>query len=74
MAEEAAWKFVQENGLNLVLMIPGIVLGPLLQPTLNFTTDYFFALSNRYHMKSLDLNFSFENYVHRDIFWAKLVL
>ncbi|KAL2478344.1 NAD(P)-binding Rossmann-fold superfamily protein [Forsythia ovata] len=39
LAEEAAWKFVEENGIDLVVMIPGLVFGPLLQPTLNFTSE-----------------------------------
>ncbi|KAL2478317.1 NAD(P)-binding Rossmann-fold superfamily protein [Forsythia ovata] len=38
LAEEAAWKFVEENGIDLVVMNPSLVFGPLLQPTLNFTS------------------------------------
>ncbi|KAM7472534.1 hypothetical protein LguiA_010717 [Lonicera macranthoides] len=39
LAEEAAWKFAKENGIDLVTLHPGYVLGPLLQPTLNFTSE-----------------------------------
>ncbi|KAL2461222.1 NAD(P)-binding Rossmann-fold superfamily protein [Abeliophyllum distichum] len=39
LAEEAAWKFVEENGIDLVVMNPSLVFGPLLQPTLNFTSE-----------------------------------
>ncbi|XP_074292970.1 phenylacetaldehyde reductase-like isoform X1 [Silene latifolia] len=35
LAEEAAWKFAKENNIELVSIIPGRVLGPMLQPTLN---------------------------------------
>jgi nucleoside-diphosphate-sugar epimerase len=37
LAEEAAWKFAKENGIDLVTLHPGLVIGPLLQPTLNFS-------------------------------------
>ncbi|XP_016435011.1 phenylacetaldehyde reductase [Nicotiana tabacum] len=39
LAEEAAWKFAKENGLDLVTLHPGLVIGPLLQPTLNFSCE-----------------------------------
>ncbi|KAK6261013.1 hypothetical protein SCA6_015487 [Theobroma cacao] len=35
LAEEAAWRFAKENGIDLVSINPGLVLGPLLQPALN---------------------------------------
>ncbi|KAI3448865.1 hypothetical protein Pfo_005530 [Paulownia fortunei] len=41
LAEEAARKFAQENGIDLVVINPGLVIGPLLQPTLNYTSDSF---------------------------------
>ncbi|GLT38961.1 hypothetical protein SLA2020_131740 [Shorea laevis] len=37
LAEEAAWKFAKENRLDLVTINPGVVIGPILQPTLNLT-------------------------------------
>ncbi|KAB1224976.1 Tetraketide alpha-pyrone reductase 1 [Morella rubra] len=37
LAEEAAWKFAKENGIDMVTMNPGWVIGPLLQPTVNAT-------------------------------------
>ncbi|XP_057810812.1 phenylacetaldehyde reductase-like isoform X2 [Salvia miltiorrhiza] len=39
LAEQAAWNFANENGIDLVVMNPGLVLGPILQPTLNFTSQ-----------------------------------
>ncbi|KAK6119254.1 hypothetical protein DH2020_047000 [Rehmannia glutinosa] len=39
LAEKAAWKFAEENGLDLVTLHPGYVIGPLLQPTLNLTSE-----------------------------------
>lgn len=35
LAEDAAWKFVKEKGIDMVAINPGMVIGPLLQPTLN---------------------------------------
>ncbi|GMH07644.1 hypothetical protein Nepgr_009484 [Nepenthes gracilis] len=34
-AENAAWKFVREKGIDMVVMHPAVTVGPLLQPTLN---------------------------------------
>ncbi|XP_073129256.1 phenylacetaldehyde reductase-like [Henckelia pumila] len=41
LAEEAAWKFSKENGIDLVVMNPGFVTGPMLQPTPNCSTEIF---------------------------------
>ncbi|KAL3817860.1 hypothetical protein ACJIZ3_003765 [Penstemon smallii] len=35
IAEDAAWKFVKEKGIDMVTINPASVLGPLLQPILN---------------------------------------
>lgn len=35
LAEEAAWKFVKEKGIDMVTINPAMVIGPLLQSTLN---------------------------------------
>ncbi|KAH7837869.1 hypothetical protein Vadar_019129 [Vaccinium darrowii] len=35
LAEDAAWKFVKEKGIDMVTINPSMVIGPLLQPTLN---------------------------------------
>ncbi|KAF7833705.1 cinnamoyl-CoA reductase 1 [Senna tora] len=35
LAEDAAWKFVKENNMDMVTINPAMVIGPLLQPTLN---------------------------------------
>ena len=39
MAEQAALKFAEEHGIDLVTLHPGFVLGPLLQPVLNATSE-----------------------------------
>ncbi|XP_075657360.1 phenylacetaldehyde reductase-like isoform X2 [Castanea sativa] len=39
LAEEAAWKFAEENGIDLVAINPGLVIGPLIQPTLGFSLE-----------------------------------
>ncbi|KAF2319618.1 hypothetical protein GH714_017622 [Hevea brasiliensis] len=46
LAEEAAWKFAKENSIDLVTSSPGIVIGPLLQPTLNETVEMILKLVN----------------------------
>ncbi|GAB4856271.1 hypothetical protein Ancab_014199 [Ancistrocladus abbreviatus] len=35
LAEQAAWKFANEKGIDMVVMNPAMVIGPLLQPILN---------------------------------------
>ncbi|GAB4832587.1 hypothetical protein Ancab_006602 [Ancistrocladus abbreviatus] len=37
LAEKAAWKFAEENGLDLVTTNAGCIFGPPLQPTINFS-------------------------------------
>ncbi|WCJ18559.1 NAD(P)-binding Rossmann-fold superfamily protein [Euphorbia peplus] len=37
LAEEAAWKYAKENGIDIVTLHPGFVIGPYLQPTINVT-------------------------------------
>ncbi|XP_027164454.1 cinnamoyl-CoA reductase 1 [Coffea eugenioides] len=35
LAEKAAWKFAKEKGLDIVVVNPGTVMGPILPPALN---------------------------------------
>ena len=35
LAEKAAWDFAKEKGLDVVVVNPGTVMGPILPPTLN---------------------------------------
>lgn len=37
LAEKAAWEFAKENGIDVVMINPGFVIGPFLQPTVNLT-------------------------------------
>lgn len=46
MAEEAAWNFVKENGLDMVSINPAVVIGPLLQPTVNTSVVAILSLVN----------------------------
>ncbi|KAK4406213.1 Cinnamoyl-CoA reductase 1 [Sesamum angolense] len=41
LAEEAARKFAEQYGIDLVVMNPGLVIGPCLQPTLNVSFTIF---------------------------------
>ncbi|XP_075645424.1 phenylacetaldehyde reductase-like isoform X1 [Castanea sativa] len=44
LAEEAAWTFAKENGIDLVTINPGFVIGPLIQPTLTFSLEGFLKI------------------------------
>ncbi|MQL72393.1 hypothetical protein Taro_004761, partial [Colocasia esculenta] len=46
LAEEAAWKFSKENGIDMVTINPAMVIGPLLQPTLNTSAATILNLIN----------------------------
>ena len=39
LAEEAGWKFAEENGIDMVSMNPGMCIGPLLNPTLSTSVE-----------------------------------
>ncbi|KAL9994004.1 putative 3-beta hydroxysteroid dehydrogenase/isomerase, NAD(P)-binding domain superfamily [Helianthus debilis subsp. tardiflorus] len=44
LAEDAAVKFAKDYGLDLVAINPGFVIGPILQPTLNLTSEAIMGL------------------------------
>lgn len=46
LAEEAAWKFVKENNIDMVTIHPSMVEGPLLQPELNTSAYRILSLIN----------------------------
>ncbi|XP_052170078.1 phenylacetaldehyde reductase-like [Diospyros lotus] len=46
LAEEAAWKFSKENGIDMVVLNPGLVIGPLLQQTFNESVEMILKLIN----------------------------
>ncbi|XP_034573454.1 phenylacetaldehyde reductase isoform X3 [Setaria viridis] len=35
LAEKAAWKFAEENGVDVAVVNPGAVMGPIIPPTIN---------------------------------------
>ncbi|XVE58801.1 hypothetical protein DITRI_Ditri04bG0198000 [Diplodiscus trichospermus] len=45
LAEEAAWRFAKDNRIDLVVLNPGYVIGPLLQPTVNSTSEEILAFT-----------------------------
>ncbi|KAL8140785.1 hypothetical protein V2J09_006806 [Rumex salicifolius] len=51
LAEEAAWKFAKDKDIDLVVMNPTRVIGPLLQPALNESSATIFNLvgAKTYH-------------------------
>ncbi|CAN6440914.1 unnamed protein product [Victoria cruziana] len=38
MAERLAWEYAEENGLDIITICPSLVLGPMLQPTMNISS------------------------------------
>ncbi|XP_057956394.1 phenylacetaldehyde reductase-like [Malania oleifera] len=46
LAEEEAWKFVKEKGIDMVTINPAMVIGPLIQPTLNTSAAAILNLLN----------------------------
>ncbi|KAL3732671.1 hypothetical protein ACJRO7_029338 [Eucalyptus globulus] len=46
LAEKAAWDFARENRMDLVVINPGHVIGPLLQPTVNLSMEMILTLLN----------------------------
>ncbi|KAL3732665.1 hypothetical protein ACJRO7_029333 [Eucalyptus globulus] len=46
LAEKAAWDFARENRMDLVVINPGHVIGPLLQPTINLSMEMILNLIN----------------------------
>ncbi|CAA0833476.1 NAD(P)-binding Rossmann-fold superfamily protein [Striga hermonthica] len=46
LAEDAAWKFVQEKGIEMISINPAMVIGPSLQPNLNLSSAVILNLIN----------------------------
>jgi nucleoside-diphosphate-sugar epimerase len=55
LAEEAAWKFSKDNGFEIVTINPAMVIGPLLQPTLNTSAETILKLINGMWLSELTL-------------------
>ncbi|XP_030492829.2 phenylacetaldehyde reductase isoform X1 [Cannabis sativa] len=45
-AEKVAWEFAKDNGIDLITIHPGVTLGPLLQPTMNYSVNLIMNLTN----------------------------
>ncbi|XP_078446606.1 NAD(P)-binding Rossmann-fold superfamily protein [Wolffia australiana] len=56
LAEDAAWKFSKEHGIDMITINPAMVIGPLLQPTLNTSAA---AILNLINGATTFPNFSF---------------
>jgi len=46
LAEDAAWKFVNENSIDMISINPTMVAGPLLQPEINESVEPILNLIN----------------------------
>lgn len=67
LAEEAAWKFSKDNGLEIVTINPAMVIGPLLQPTLNTSAEAILKLINGMWLDELTfLKLTLCKYVRED--------
>ncbi|KAB1224859.1 Cinnamoyl-CoA reductase 1 [Morella rubra] len=44
LAEESAWKFSEDHGIDLVTICPGLCIGPLIQPAPTFSIEAFLKL------------------------------
>ncbi|XP_021862311.1 phenylacetaldehyde reductase isoform X2 [Spinacia oleracea] len=70
MAEEAAWNFVKEKGIDMVTINPAMVIGPLLQPTLNTSAA---AIANLFNGVKAYRNMTF-GWVHvKDVAMAHIL-
>lgn len=58
LAERAAWDFARESGLELVAVNPGMVIGPLIAPTVNTSVDVLRRLLTREVPGSPKIGFS----------------
>jgi len=57
LAEDAAWKFVKEKAFDMVTINPAMVIGSLLQPTLNTSAAAILQLLNRMlYLNAADLS------------------
>ncbi|RYR22339.1 hypothetical protein Ahy_B03g067633 isoform A [Arachis hypogaea] len=46
LAEDAAWKFANKNGIDMVSILPSMVAGPLLQPEVNESVEPILSIIN----------------------------
>lgn len=53
LAEDAAWKFVKDKGIDMVTINPAMVIGPLLQPTLNTSAAAILNIINGTYLQSM---------------------
>ncbi|XP_021296592.1 cinnamoyl-CoA reductase 1-like [Herrania umbratica] len=49
LAEQAAWRFAKDTGIDVVTIHPGMVFGPLLQPALNSSSEVILNLTKGEH-------------------------
>ncbi|KAL9224693.1 hypothetical protein vseg_000705 [Gypsophila vaccaria] len=61
LAEGAAWKYTKEKGIDMVSINPALVIGPMLQPNLNWSSDVLYNLVNGKSETYMNVSFG---YVH----------
>ncbi|GKV27475.1 hypothetical protein SLEP1_g36648 [Rubroshorea leprosula] len=67
LAEVASWKFAKANGIDLVTINPGLVFGPILQPTLNLTVELVLNIINGRALPPFDLFVDVRDVAHAHI-------
>ncbi|XP_034573453.1 phenylacetaldehyde reductase isoform X2 [Setaria viridis] len=53
LAEKAAWKFAEENGVDVAVVNPGAVMGPIIPPTINSSMSILLRLLQGRDCRSL---------------------
>jgi cinnamoyl-CoA reductase len=72
VAEQSAWDIAKENQVDLVVVNPVVVLGPLLQPTINASTIHILKYLNGAAKTYVNAT---QSYVHvKDVALAHLLV
>ncbi len=51
LAEKEAWNFVEEKKLEMVVINPSFTIGPALQGSKNFTSEFILGYLNGKHLE-----------------------
>ncbi|KAG6532824.1 hypothetical protein ZIOFF_006678 [Zingiber officinale] len=82
LAEDAAWKFAKENAIDIVTINPAMVIGPLLQPTLNTSAaailnlinagPFFLSFSRQYFLSISGMTMGSTTYPNLSFGWVNV--
>nr|DAD45223.1 TPA_asm: hypothetical protein HUJ06_003453 [Nelumbo nucifera] len=72
VVEQMAWQMAKERGLDMVSVIPSLVIGPLLQPTVNASISHILKFLNGVNKTCIN---AVQGYVHvRDVALAHILV